>query len=63
MGQNGDIKIADLVILPYISFIIAFTAIECIVRLQESIYRVHIATQIYTLTPLPQIMGETGLIK
>ena len=49
MGQNGDIKIADLVLFPYISFIIAFTALEC----QESIYRVHIATQIYPLPPPP----------
>ena len=59
MGQNGDIKIADFVLLPYISFIIAFIALEC----QESIYRVPIAIQIYPLTPLPQIMGQTGLIK
>ena len=32
MGQTGVIKVADLVILPYNSFIIAFTGIECIER-------------------------------
>ena len=30
--QTGFIKIADLIILPYISFVIAFTALECIER-------------------------------
>ena len=54
MGQNGDIKIADLVLLPYISFIITFTALEC----QESIYRAHIDTQIYPLIPPPPNHGS-----
>ena len=49
MGQTGVIKIADLVLLPYISFIIAFTALECIGRVYESIYRE--STQPVRLTP------------
>ena len=32
MGQTGVIKIVVLVLLPYITFIIAFTALECIER-------------------------------
>ena len=32
MDQTGVIKTVDLVLLPYISFIIAFTALECIKR-------------------------------
>ena len=32
MGQTGVIKIEDLVLLPCIAFIIAFTALECIER-------------------------------
>ena len=32
MGQIGVIEIANLVLLPYISFIIAFTALQCIER-------------------------------
>ena len=37
MGQTGGHKIADFVFLPYISFILAFTALECIKRYWETI--------------------------
>ena len=37
MGQTGGHKIADLEFLPYISFIVAFIASECIKRYWESI--------------------------
>ena len=57
MGHAGVIKIADLVLLPYISFIIAFTALECIETVQESIYRV---SQIY---PLPPAYGSNWVHK
>ena len=36
-GQTGH-KIADFKFLPYISFIVAFIASECIKRYWESIY-------------------------
>ena len=35
MGQTGVIKIVDLVLLPYISFIIAFTALEWITYMKS----------------------------
>ena len=38
MGQTGGHKIADFEFLPYISFIVAFIASECIKRYWESIY-------------------------
>ena len=46
-------KIADFDILPYISFIIVFTASECTKRYWETIYmcKVYITCQIYPLTP------------
>ena len=56
--SNWGHKIADFVFLPYISFIIAFTALECIKRYWETICG--LAGQIYPLTPL---MGQTGVIK
>ena len=37
MGQTGVIKIVVLVLLPYISFIIAFKALECSKRYWETI--------------------------
>ena len=37
-GSNGGHKIADFEFLPYISFIVAFIASECIKRYWESIY-------------------------
>ena len=37
-GSNWGHKIADFEILPYISFIVAFIASECIKRYWESIY-------------------------
>ena len=38
MGQTGVIiKIVDFVFLPFISFILAFTALECIKRYWETI--------------------------
>ena len=37
MGQTGGHKIADFEFLPYISFIVAFIASECIKRYWESI--------------------------
>ena len=36
-GSNWGHKIVDFVFLPYISFIIAFTALECIKRYWETI--------------------------
>ena len=36
-GSNWDHKIADFVFLPYISFILAFTALECIKMYWETI--------------------------
>ena len=36
-GSNGGHKIAALELLPYISFIVAFIASECIKRYWESI--------------------------
>ena len=36
-GLNWGHKIADFVFLPHISFIIAFTALECIKRYWETI--------------------------
>ena len=41
MGQTGVIKIADLVLLPYISFIIAFRPLESIEREYESTHSLH----------------------
>ena len=37
-GSNWGHKIADFVLLPYISFIVAFIASECIKTYWESIY-------------------------
>ena len=37
MGQTGGHKIADFVFLPLISFILAFTALECIKRYWETL--------------------------
>ena len=37
-GSNWGHKIADFEFLPYISFIVAFIASECIKRYWESIY-------------------------
>ena len=37
MGQTGGHKIANLVLLPLISFIFAFTALECIKRYWETL--------------------------
>ena len=37
MGQTGSHKIADYVFLPFISFILAFRALECIKRYWETI--------------------------
>ena len=37
-GSNCGHKIADFEFLPYISFIVAFIASECIKRYWESIY-------------------------
>ena len=37
-GSNWSHKIADFEFLPYISFIVAFIASECIKRYWESIY-------------------------
>ena len=36
-GSNWGHKIVDFVFLPYISFILAFTALECIKRYWETI--------------------------
>ena len=36
-GSNWGLKIADLVCLPFISFILAFTALECIKRYWETL--------------------------
>ena len=36
-GSNWGHKVADFVFLPYISFIIAFTVLECIKRYWETI--------------------------
>ena len=36
MGQTWGHKIADFVFLPYISFILAFRALECIKRYWET---------------------------
>ena len=38
MGQTGGHKIADFLFLPYISFILAFRALECIKMYWETIY-------------------------
>ena len=37
MGQTGGHKIADFVFLPFISFILAFRALECIKRYLETL--------------------------
>ena len=37
MDQTGGHKIADFVFLPFISFILAFRALECIKRYWEAI--------------------------
>ena len=47
-GSKWGNKIADFVFLPNISFIIAFTALEV---LENQMWRVYIAGQIYKLTP------------
>ena len=36
-GSNWGHKIADFVFLPYISFILAFTVVECIKRYWETL--------------------------
>ena len=36
-GSNWGYKIADYVFLPFISFILAFRALECIMRYWETI--------------------------
>ena len=53
-GPNWGHQIVNFVFLPYVSLINAFTALECIKRYWEKIYRckVYIAGQIYPLTPL-----------
>ena len=50
-GSNWAHKFADFVFLPYISFIIAFIALECIESIGKPILRVYIASQIYSLPP------------
>ena len=37
MGQTGGDKIADFVFWPFISFNLAFTALECIKRYWETV--------------------------
>ena len=36
-GSNGGHKIADFVFLPFISFVLAFRALECIKRYWETL--------------------------
>ena len=60
-GSNWGHKIADFMFLRYISFIIAFRALECFKRYWETLCEdSKLAGQIYPLTPL---MGQTGVIK
>ena len=63
-GSNWGHKIANFVFLLYISFIIAFTALECI----KSIYSLHSQSDLLLAPsppppPIPHLMGPTGLIK
>ena len=37
MGQTGGHKIANFVFLPFISFVLAFRALECIKRYWETL--------------------------
>ena len=39
-GSNRGHKIADFVFLPYIYFILAFRALQCIMRYWETLYEV-----------------------
>ena len=48
-GSNRDRKIADFVFLPYISFINAFTALECFKRYWKTISAEFIQLVIFTL--------------
>ena len=54
MGQTGVIKIVDFVFLPYISFHIAFTALEWIPCMES----------LYSQSRLPQhpLMGQIAVI-
>ena len=65
MGQTGVVRIIDLVLLPCISFIIAFTALECREGIGKHIETVFIASHIYFLSLLTpsHLMAQTGLIK
>ena len=63
-GSRWGHKIADFEFLPYISFIVAFIASECIKRYWESIYGESKYPVSFTPpTPPPPLMGQSGVIK
>ena len=55
-GSNWGHKIADFEFLPYISFIVAFIASECIQRYWESIYGE--SKWLVSFTPRPPAYGS-----
>ena len=62
-GPNWGHKIADFEFLPYISFIVAFIASECInLRGIRKAYVENLNSQ-SVLSPDPPLMGQTGVIK
>ena len=61
MGQTGGHKLADFVFLPYISFILAFRALECIKRYWKTICEE--SKYLVRFTPGTPLMGQTGVIK
>ena len=58
-GSNWGHKIADFDILPFISFIIAFRALECIKRYWGNhMWRLYLAGHIYPWSPLFAKLGS-----
>ena len=58
-GLNWSRKIGDFVFLPYISFILAFRALECIKRYWETIYVKSLDSQ-PDLPPDPSLWVKLG---
>ena len=61
MGQTGGHKIADFVFLPLISFILAFTVLECIKRYWETLCEE--SRWLVRFTRGSPLIGQTGVIK
>ena len=62
-GSNWGYKIADYVFLPFISFILAFRALECIKRYWEPYVKSLDSWSDLPPDPPSPLMGQTEVIK